>query len=83
MVDISSAVPGVAGAQLAGAGLGGCMMVLARVDAVDALRAELTAKYYQPAGRPPRILLCRPVAGAGILLKKSRPPGDRRITEQS
>jgi len=83
MVDLSSAVPGVAGAQIAGAGLGGCMMVLAHVDAVEALRRELTARYYQPAGRPPRILVCRPVAGAGILLKKTRPSGARAIAGQS
>jgi N-acetylgalactosamine kinase len=69
MVDISLRIPGVAGAQLAGAGLGGCMMVLARSDAVGALRAELTERYYERVGRLPRILVCRPVAGAGILMK--------------
>jgi N-acetylgalactosamine kinase len=69
MVDISTRTSGVAGAQLAGAGLGGCMMVLAHADAVDTLRAEVTEQYYERAGRPPRILICRPVAGAGILMK--------------
>jgi galactokinase len=71
MVDISTRVPGVAGAQLAGAGLGGCMMVLARTDAVDALRACLAEHYYEPTGRPANLLVCRPIAGAGILLKDS------------
>jgi N-acetylgalactosamine kinase len=69
MVDISTRVPGVVGAQLAGAGLGGCMMVLARTDAVEALRATLTERYYEPAGGTPRLLVCRPIAGAGVLAK--------------
>ncbi len=68
MVDISTRVPGVAGAQLAGAGLGGCMMALAHADAVDALRASLAKRYYEPATRTPRLLVCRPIAGAGVLL---------------
>lgn len=80
MVDISTRVPGVAGAQLAGAGLGGCMMALLDGDAVDTLRARLTEEYYQPTGQPPRIFSCRPVAGAGILMMSSpllppSPPG--------
>ena len=37
IVDVALRVPGVKGAQLAGAGLGGCAMVLAEVDAVDAV----------------------------------------------
>jgi N-acetylgalactosamine kinase len=48
MVDIACAVPGVAGAQIAGAGLGGCIMVLARKDAVEAVRKALAARYYRP-----------------------------------
>ena len=36
MIDIAAAVPGVAGAQLAGAGLGGCIMILAHEHSVPA-----------------------------------------------
>lgn len=67
MVDIALEVDGVAGAQLAGAGLGGCMMVLARREAVPALRQALVTRYYEPEGRPPSILVCRPIAGSGLL----------------
>ncbi len=67
MTDIATAVPGVIGAQLAGAGLGGCMMVLTRKNAVDDLRAALTRRYYAPRNAAPAILVCRPIAGAGIL----------------
>ena len=71
MVDLALRVDGVVGAQLAGAGLGGCMMVLARRDAADGLIATLTEKYYQPSGNSPGVLLCTPVAGSGVLLKDS------------
>lgn len=67
MVDIANATEGVAGAQLAGAGLGGCMMVLAKREAVAALSENLTRNYAEPDGRPPAILVCRPIAGSGLL----------------
>lgn len=37
MVDIALATPGVLGAQLCGAGLGGCMMVLAQEEATESV----------------------------------------------
>ncbi len=67
MVDIALETEGVAGAQLAGAGLGGCMMVLARREAIPALRRALVSRYYEPEGKPPSILVCRPIAGSGLL----------------
>jgi len=67
MVDIALGTEGVLGAQLAGAGLGGCMMVLARRDAVPALREALTSRYYEPEGTFPSIFVCRPIAGSGLL----------------
>ena len=68
MVDIASSSRGVVGVQLAGAGLGGCMMVLAHKDAADELLANLKRQYYEPYGKPLTILICKPVAGSGILL---------------
>jgi N-acetylgalactosamine kinase len=69
MVDLAMQVQGVAGAQLAGAGLGGCMMVLARRDAVEELVAKLEDGYYRPSGLPSSVLLCEPVAGSSVLMK--------------
>jgi N-acetylgalactosamine kinase len=68
MVDIALATEGAAGAQLAGAGLGGCMMVFAHRSAVEDVRRRLTEGYYEPSGHDPRILVCRPIAGAGVLM---------------
>lgn len=67
MVDIALATPGVVGAQLAGAGLGGCMMVLAHLDCVELLQKNIAEKYYAPAKLSSNILICRPIAGAGII----------------
>jgi N-acetylgalactosamine kinase len=71
MVDIAAATEGVVGAQLAGAGLGGCLMVLVRREAVPALRANLE-KAAAAAGPVPAVLICLPIAGAGYLFG-SRP----------
>jgi len=68
MVHISLQTEGVAGAQLAGAGLGGCMMVFAHRDAISNLIHNLTERYYSPQARPPTILICRPIAGSNVLL---------------
>jgi N-acetylgalactosamine kinase len=53
IVDIARAVPGVEGAQLAGAGLGGCIMVLVRKpmtqDLLEALaRQEIRGEVFRP-----------------------------------
>jgi len=67
MVDIAIRTPGVAGAQLAGAGLGGCMMVLCQCQAIPQLKKNLEQLYYAVQGSEPSILVCRPVAGGGML----------------
>lgn len=66
MVDIASSVPGVAGAQIAGAGLGGCVMILAKKESVQPVRKALIKHYYRPAGLKPAILPCIAVEGAGL-----------------
>jgi len=68
MVDTALATDGIVGAQLAGAGLGGCMMVLAHKDQVPALAGSLTEHYYQPYDKPAAIMLCKPISGSGVLL---------------
>ena len=71
MVDIAKRTPGVMGAQLAGAGLGGCMMVLIEKNAVEKLIDNLKNGYYMPAQKQDAILVCRPIAGAGLVKMKN------------
>jgi N-acetylgalactosamine kinase len=67
LVDISLGVPGVVGAQLSGAGLGGSMMALVREGAVDALEELQRRLYFEPRGLDPLITVCSPIAGASVL----------------
>ena len=67
MVDIACCVPGVVGAQIAGAGLGGCIMILAKKEAVKAVQKALTEKYYKPNKLKPAIIPCITVEGAGLI----------------
>jgi N-acetylgalactosamine kinase len=67
MIDVARDLPGVHGAQLGGAGLGGCVMILARADAVDAVAETLRKDCYAP-GADPLIHVCQPVAGSGPLI---------------
>lgn len=66
MVDIACSVKGVAGAQIAGAGLGGCVMILVRKENADEVKNALIKKYYRPAGLKPAILPCITTEGAGL-----------------
>ncbi len=71
MIDIARNVPGVLGAQISGAGMGGCMMALAREDAVELLRERLIEEYFTPMGLEPQVETCAPIAGAcAIALKE-------------
>ncbi|MBN2449890.1 MAG: NTP transferase domain-containing protein [Lentisphaeria bacterium] len=75
LVDIANATRGVIGAQLAGAGLGGCMMILVRRTACDRLLNRLRRQFYDPNHLPFGAMICHPVAGAGLLsLGRGRSP---------
>jgi N-acetylgalactosamine kinase len=71
MVDISLGVDGVLGAQLAGAGLGGCMMLLVHEKAIPAVSSVLGERYYRPEGKPVSILHCRPISGSSVLFTRT------------
>lgn len=67
LVDLACGVPGVYGAQLAGAGLGGCVMILAEEAAVRRVRRTLTEHYYRPTGMAPAVWAVRCVSGGGLI----------------
>ena len=66
MVDIACSVPGVVGAQIAGAGLGGCVMIMAEKNCITTVRRALVKRYYQPNKLKPDIIPCIMVEGAGL-----------------
>ncbi|MCS6831611.1 MAG: NTP transferase domain-containing protein [bacterium] len=67
MVDVALRVPGVLGAQILGAGLGGCILVLVQEHACDAVQVALIERYYAPRGLEPEMFACSPVAGSGVV----------------
>lgn len=73
MVDIARSVPGVHGAQIAGAGLGGCIMVLADARAANRVKTALKRDYYEPHAIHPAIWNVRPVHGGGIIRPTTSP----------
>ncbi|MBT4814587.1 MAG: NTP transferase domain-containing protein [Lentisphaerae bacterium] len=66
LVDIANGCEGVVGAQLTGAGMGGCMMILAWANALEHVQDRLKNLFYVPREIPSDIHVCNPVAGAGL-----------------
>jgi N-acetylgalactosamine kinase len=71
LVDIACRTPGVLGAQIAGAGLGGCAMVLVHRDATRALQQRLDQLFYQPLGLRSGVTVCLPSAGSCLVRVKT------------
>ena len=76
LVDIALDVPGVFGAQLVGAGLGGSVVVVIRETSVKALLGSLAEKFYRSMENTVRnTVMCNPVEGACILSCAETPSG--------
>jgi N-acetylgalactosamine kinase len=67
MIDISKDVQGVIGAQIAGAGLGGCIMILSKKESINDVSEALKKHYYDPIGLEPEIINCFTVEGSGLV----------------
>ncbi|RKY61225.1 MAG: galactokinase, partial [Candidatus Latescibacterota bacterium] len=67
IVDICRKVPGVLGAGLTGAGLGGVVLALAEEGAEGRLYEALEEGYYRPRGLPTAVEVCRSVGGACVV----------------
>jgi len=67
LVDIAASVEGVVGAQIAGAGLGGYMMILVQAGALNRLLWKLRKQFYNPRQLPCEVHTCLPVQGAGLM----------------
>jgi N-acetylgalactosamine kinase len=63
LVDIALATPGVLGAGLVGAGMGGCMVAAVEAGQVSRLMENLTEQYYRARGGPVAVEEVTPVGG--------------------
>ncbi|MBR0504694.1 MAG: hypothetical protein IJJ84_04750, partial [Kiritimatiellae bacterium] len=59
--------PGVLGSELAGAGLGGCVLALVEADRAEAVLDTLARGFYAPLGVKPSAFVCAPAHGASVL----------------
>lgn len=66
LVDICAETDGVIGARMTGAGFGGCVLSLAREEAVDDLTRRIMTEYPQKTGMAPAIHLCVAEDGASV-----------------
>ncbi len=65
LIEIAMKVPGVLGARLTGAGMGGTVMVLGTKSFDEALDPILQRDYYEPLGREFQKIVIVPSEGAG------------------
>lgn len=66
LCDLLDGAPGVYGAQLVGAGLGGCVVALVEKSKAEFVLALLGREYYAKNGLPPAAFVCVPSAGSGV-----------------
>ena len=67
IVDTVNRIDGVLGSQLSGAGLGGCVMILAKDEAVEKIVSTLKNCYYEPGNFDDGITISIPVKGSGLI----------------
>ena len=66
LCDMLCSTPGVYGAQLVGAGLGGCVVALVEKNSAQAVLERLAVEFYGPLGVEPAAFVCVPSAGSGV-----------------
>jgi len=67
MVDIALTIPEALGAGLVGAGLGGCIVIMAHKEHAETVVAAMGEQYYRPRGLELQAQVCPGVGGSGIL----------------
>lgn len=66
LVDLACSCSGVLGAQIAGAGLGGCIIILVRSEDADNLIETLDKEYYDANGYPHGAQVYSPSSGSSF-----------------
>ena len=64
LVEIATAVPGVVGARMTGAGFGGCTVNVVEREAVERLRSAVMSRYPARRGRDAAVYAVEAVDGA-------------------
>jgi galactokinase len=71
LVDAAEATNGVFGARMTGAGFGGCVVALARSDALETLAARAQAAHEDRFGHTPAVYVVEENLQAGVLAAPS------------
>lgn len=66
LCDLLDGMPGVYGAQLVGAGLGGCVVALVEKARAETVLARLGREFYAKLGAGLAAFVCVPAAGSGV-----------------
>ena len=66
LCDLMNSTDGVLGSELAGAGLGGCVLVLVRKDRTDAVLDRLNSEFYDRLGLERAAFVCNPSDGSRV-----------------
>ncbi|MDA0712108.1 MAG: hypothetical protein O3B73_18065, partial [bacterium] len=67
LVDLANRVDGVVGVGLTGGGLGGCVLVFVKEEALTRLADALESAFYRPQNFSNGLLTCASVGGSCLL----------------
>jgi galactokinase len=65
LVDAALRIDGVYGSRMTGGGFGGCTVTMLRPEAVGRFREQITRAYEERFEVTPKVIECKPSAGAG------------------
>lgn len=68
LVDLACSCSGVLGAQIAGAGLGGSVIILVESGSAESLISVLNEQYYKANGFKCSAQICSPSAGSSVII---------------
>lgn len=74
LVDAALRIEGVYGSRMTGGGFGGCTVTMLRPEAVTRFREQITRAYEERFEVTPKVIVCRPSAGAGEVTDFERIP---------
>jgi hypothetical protein len=66
LCDLMNSTEGVLGSELAGAGLGGCVLILVRKEYESSAMKRLNEEFYDRLGLPRSAFVCTPSNGSGV-----------------